>query len=295
MANRHIRAFGIPPLVGYVVLLIGFVGFSFYFFQKAGWAVYIYVLFGLSFIAKFSRRPRNDLLKISFRKKEYRTIRIVENLLTTLPFTLFLAYKLELWAILSLVFLAVLMASGNYQLTPTKTLPTPFFKRPFEFTVGFRKTFYWFGLAYFLTFMSIGVGNFNLGAFAMMLMYFITLSFYSEPEQEFYVWIHSMTSGRFLWHKMKTYAIYSSLLILPIMIALAVIFSENIGVLMGLFFLGHIYVGLVILAKYSAYPSKINIPDGFLIGLSFIFPPILIATIPFFWRKSRHRLNSLFE
>ncbi|MBK7030860.1 MAG: hypothetical protein IPH45_17355 [Bacteroidales bacterium] len=48
------------------------------------------------------------------------------------------------------------------------TIPTPFSKHPFEFAVGFRKTFLAWLFAYFLTIMAISVGNFNLGVFSWL-------------------------------------------------------------------------------------------------------------------------------
>ncbi len=292
MINRHIRAFGVPPWVGYLAVLVAFIGFSLYAFLKTEWAVYIYVILGLSWVAKLSEKRRNDFLKTGFRRKEYHSIRILENAIISLPFCLFLGYEREFWAIGVLLFMAFFLALINYQWTLSKTIPTPFSRRPFEFPVGFRKTFYGFGLAYSLTFIAIWVGNFNLGAFAMMLVFFITLTYYSEPEQEFYVWIHSMSATQFMMYKLKTFFIYSTILIVPIVMALGVAFSESIWILAVLALLGYIYVSLIILAKYGAYPSKINIPDGFLIGLNIVFPPLLLLAIPFFWRKSQRRLKT---
>jgi hypothetical protein len=41
----------------------------------------------------------------------------------------------------------------------------PFYKYPFEFTVGFRTNYFMFFITYFLAIMAIHVDNFNLGIF----------------------------------------------------------------------------------------------------------------------------------
>lgn len=292
MANRHILAFGLPVLLGYILLLVGFVGFSFYLFYKVDYAAYIYLLLGLSFILKFGEVRRNDLLKICFPSSNYKKIRLLENGIGILPFVLFLLFKMEFVAIGILLVAAFLLALIPYTIAVSKTIPTPFFKRPFEFVIGFRKTFYLFGLAYFLTIMAIWVDNFNLGVFGFLLVFLVVMAFYSEVEDEYYVWVHSMNPQAFLWYKIKISLRYTTWLSVPILIGLGVFYSEHIPILLGLLLLGFLYVSVIILGKYGAYPSQISIPDGFLIVMSLFFPPLLLVAIPFFWRKSVRRLNN---
>ena len=76
-------------------------------------------------------------------------------------------------------------------------MPTPFSKNPFEFTTGFRRTLLIFPLAYALTVIAINVDNLNLGIFSILLIFLIVLSFYSKPEEEYYVWVHADTPKSF--------------------------------------------------------------------------------------------------
>jgi len=291
MLDRHIKAFGLPILVGYLLAIVAFIGLSFLIFYKTGYAVYLYIFIGLGSVARLSEIQRNDLLKSSFRKKEYKQIRILENALLAFPFVLILAIKLEFVAIFVLIISASLMALINYRTTFSKTILTPFGKYPFEFTVGFRKIFYLFGLAYFLVFMAVWVDNFNLGAFALMLVFVLIFSFYSVPEQSYFVWIYSKNTKQFLGHKIKILLRYTTWLALPVFIMMSIFFWDKFAVLVLLMLLGYVYVLGIVLAKYGSYPSQINIPDGFLIAMSFFFPPLLLALIPFFLRKSLRQLN----
>ena len=59
--------------------------------------------------------------------------------------------------------------------------------------------------------------------------------------------------------------------------------------------IGFAFLWTVILAKYSAYPNEINIPEGILFALCIYFPPLLIALIPFFYVKSIKKLNLLLK
>ena len=166
--NRRMIDFGLPLLIGYTLLPFIFVLLSNYLFEKTEFANYIYGLFALSLISKLSEPKRNDFLKSIFNKGKYKKLRILENIIYCLPFTLYLTYQKQFVfsAILNLCVIIIMLF--NFSTNLNVTIPTPFSKKPFEFTVGFRKTFYVFPIAYFLTYISISIGNFNLGAFRII-------------------------------------------------------------------------------------------------------------------------------
>ena len=187
------------------------------------------------------------------------------------------------------------MSILNFSNSFNFTIPTPFSKKPFEFPVGFRKTFYIFPLAYFLTYQSILVGNFNLGAASMLLIAIVILTYYSKPENEFYVWAFNLSAKDFLINKIKTGLIYFTILSLPIIISLIIFFPNETTTLIVFLLLGYVYIITIILAKYSAYPNEMNLPEGMLIGMSLMFPPILLGIIPFFYSKSIKHLKPILE
>ena len=293
MLHRKIIGFGIPLLVGYFLIPIAFFLLSKYLFSKTQFAGYLYVLIALSLMVKLSAPKRNDFLRSVFSARDYPGLRMIENFLCSIPFLAFLMYKGHFLFVLGLGILTIFLAFFNFRSTLNFTIPTPFGKEPFEFTVGFRKTFYLFPVAYFLTFMSISVGNLNLGVFSLIAVGLICISYYSKPENEYFVWNFNLSSKDFLWRKIKFSSIYFTLLSLPIVIAISIYFFEDILILMGVLLLCYIYLATVVLAKYSAYPGEMNLPQVILIVISLVFPPIIPGVIAFFYSQSVKILNPL--
>ena len=59
--------------------------------------------------------------------------------------------------------------------------------------------------------------------------------------------------------------------------------------------IGFAFLMLIILAKYAAYPAEMNLPEGIMIALCLIFPPLLLGLIPFFYRKAVNKLTFLLK
>lgn len=293
MTNRTLKDFGLNPIIGYSLLLVSFIGLTIFLFSKTEYAQYILILIALSFASKLSETRRNDFLKFCFSNKVYWKLRLLENILVVLPFITFLIYKQLFTSTIILLLLNLFMALVNFNSTFNYTIPTPFYKKPFEFTIGFRSTFYVIIFAYFLTFMAVSVGNFNLGVFAILLIFIISISFYSKLENEYFIWSFIDTPHWFLVKKIKTALVYSTILILPILVVLGIFFLSKVYTLLIILILGYVYLVTIILAKYSAYPNEINLPQAVLIGISLLFPPILIGIIPFFYLQSLKRLNDI--
>jgi hypothetical protein len=293
MINRKMIDFGIPLLIGYILLPFVFILLSNYLFEKTEFANYVYGLIAISFVSKLSEPKRNDFLKSVFNKDKYRKLRAIENLIYCLPFTLFLIYKNQFAFSVILNLFVIIITLFNFSTNLNVTIPTPFSKNPFEFTVGFRKTFYVFPIAYFLTYISVSVGNFNLGIFSMLLIGITCFSYYSKIENEYFVWNYNLSSKEFLLKKTKTCLIYFSLLSLPIIITLAVCFFNEIDILIVFFLLCYAYLTTIIFAKYSSFPNEMNMSQGILIATSFMFPPILLISIPLFYSQSIKKLNAI--
>jgi len=289
---------GSRPIVGYFLalfMLFVFVGISILlFYSKLTFALYIYAFVSLFFTLKLSEIRRNDFLKFCFGNEQYRKVRILENLIVALPFVIFLVYKQYFYLTIILVAITILIALLSFKATYNVTIPTPFFRKPFEFTVGFRNSFFMFFIAYGLAIISVKVDNFNLGVFALGLIFLTTLGYYLKPENEYYVWSYSRTPVKFLFTKIKTALLFSFCLCLPVLILLSIFYFEHIGVLLACTFLGFLYLTTVILAKYSAYPEEIGIVQAifFTIGL---FPPMLIVIIPLFANQSVNKLKKFLK
>jgi hypothetical protein len=295
MVNRKFKAAGIEPLFAYLILTFGFIALSVFLFYKTPFAVYIYLLSAVVLISNLSETRRNEFLKLCFGDNKLKGIRITENLVAVIPFLIFLVCKQLLLPALILIILSVLLALVNFRTTINFVIPTPFYKKPFEFTVGFRNSFYLVAAAYALTIIAIAADNFNLGIFAMLLVFAITLTFYTKPENEYYVWAYSLNAKKFLLEKIKTATLFSAVLVFPIAVMLGVFFSQSIVLLLVFYLAGLAFLIYMIVSKYATYPAELNITQAIILVVCIGFPPLLIFMIPYFFRKSENRLTSLLQ
>ena len=295
MANRKIIEIGFNPLLGYLLCLLALAAISEYVFRKSEFAGYAVLLIAFSLLLRLSEKKRIEFLKVVFGDKKFRSIRIVENILLIIPFSILLLYHKAFLEAVLLLLSCPLLAFNSFNINYNFSLPTPFYKNPYEFTTGFRKTFYIFPLAYILTYLAISVNNFNLGIFALLFVFLVTLTFHIKPENEYFVWSYSTKPSKFLFKKIKTATIYSTLLVLPIILSMVCFFPVYTKSIIMFSLIGFAFLWTVILAKYSAYPNEINIPEGILFALCIYFPPLLIALIPFFYVKSIKKLNLLLK
>lgn len=290
MTNRKLTDFGLEPAFGYLLTLVSFAGLSLFLFYQTEFAQYIYILISLALTSTLSETGRNDFLKLCFKNKYYKFVRIIENLIFTLPFVSFLIYKQILIGSLLLTIIGLVLSLSSFKTSLNYTIPTPFFKKPFEFTVGFRNTFYIFIIAYILTFIAIYVDNFNLGIFSLLLVFLVSLGFYTKPENE-YFWSFALTPQKFIIEKVKTALVYTSLLSFPVILTLCVFYFDNINAVIAFFLVGCLFLITTISAKYAAYPNEMNLPEGIIIAISISFPPFLLVFAPYFYIKATNKLK----
>ncbi|AWL08845.1 hypothetical protein HME7025_00976 [Aquirufa nivalisilvae] len=295
LSNRHLRDAGIHPLLAYVGLTALFLGLSVYLFQSTEFAPYIYLLFALSLIGNLSEKRRTEFLRICFGDSSMKKIRICENVVASLPFLAFLLYQ-QLFAYMALLLaLVILLALSQFKTVLAWTLWTPFSKRPFEFTVGFRNTFYLYILAYGLAVVAVFQDNFNMGIFALLIVFITCLFYHSKAENEYYVWSFHLKPRAFLLRKIKTALMYSSLLALPIALLLSFFFYPNIGIILLFIGLAWAFLISMIVSKYSEYPNEIYLTPSIFLAICLWFPPFLLIFIPYFFKKSEHRISRLLK
>ena len=293
MINRKFRKAGINPVPGYFLGLLIFCLFSEFIFSKTIFANYIFILICLYFELKLSEKNRNDFLLSTFGNNKKNKIRIIENLLLCLPFAIVLAYKQAYSEALILLIFSTLIATLSFKLNLHITIPTPFSRNQFEFSVGFRKSFFIILTGYTLTVIAITADNLNLGIFSMMLIFLTVPSYYTKPEQEYYVWMHAKKPQAFLKNKIRIASRYGSLLAVPQFLCLIFWYTEDYKPITLFFLIGIFFLWMIILAKYAAYPEEINIPEGIIIAMCIFFPPLLLAVIPFFYQKAINKLKIL--
>jgi hypothetical protein len=291
--NRKFRDAGIYPWVAYILLAVVFTVFSIYLFYKTEYAAYVYVSIALTLTGKLSEIRRNDFLRLCFGDSKKKHLRVAENMIVLLPFIVFLLFSKGFVFAIILFILGIMLALINFRTSLNITIPTPFSKRPFEFPAGFRNTWYIVLPSYALTIPAVIVGNFNLGIFALLLVFAITLTYYFRPEPPYFVWIFGMNARMFLIEKIKTATLYAGLLVLPVVIVLGIFFPQYIMILLAFCLLGFAYLTCTIVSKYAAYPDELSIAQGVLLALCIWLPPLLIVMIPFLFRKSQIRLSHL--
>ena len=293
LSNRKIKEAGLNPLLGYIFGLTAFVLLSEYIFYKTEFAKYLVILACLSFQFRLSEKDRTDFLLSTYGDKLKNKIRVLENLIISTPFVFILVYKSLFPEAIILLLCSITVTLFSFHSNFNLTIPTPFSKNPFEFSVGFRKTFLLFPLTYVLTAISINVINFNLGVFSMLLMFLVTLSYYSKPEKEFYVWVHADTPKSFLMKKMIIATKNSTLLTIPISLGLLIFYPTEYNLILLFLFIGILFLWTMVLAKYSAYPSEISLPEGIIIAFALSFPPLILLVIPYFYTKSIKNLRRI--
>lgn len=295
LISRYLADSGINPVLLCLIILISFVMLSQYLISKTTYAHYAYALVPVILASGLSSVERNIFLRSCFSDHQYNGIRLIENSLVALPFVIMLAVNLRftgaLIAILFSSLLSVIRVSPRYHVV----IPTPFYRFPFEFLVGFRKAFPMIVIAYIFAGIAIAVANFNLGVFSLILLLLICLSFYMEPESKFYVWCYSMTSTEFILSKLKVLIIYMSMLTFPVLIALVVAFSDRYMGLLAVQVVGYISACAALLAKYSWFPRRLPLPHLIIFTIAVIFVPSVIVLIPYYYFKSRSALKEILK
>jgi hypothetical protein len=295
MMKRLFSEVRINPLFGIISSIILFVFISILLFEKTTYANYIYCFISISLTSKLSEVNRTTFLKICFDKVNYYQLRIVENSLASLPFVFFLTYKFHLSSALLLLITSIVLAFVNFENKLNFTLITPFKKNPYEFIIGFRRAFILIIAAYSLAVIAVQVDNFNLGIFALGFLLMLCVQFYGIDENEFYVWVHARSSAEFLKYKLKFSFLHSIILSAPLIVFLLLFFPSKALAIMVVFILGQIVSLLSILAKYSKYPQKVDLPMSLLIAMSIMLFPTLLILIPYLFKKAICNLKVILQ
>lgn len=293
--NRSFVEFGIPVFIGYLIILGGFFIGTEKLFQQVDYANLIYIVLYAGLTLQLSNFDRNRFLQLCFSQEKYFKLRLIENYVLALPFVAFLIYKQNYLVITFILVLAAILSFIKFDAVFQKTIPTPFSKKPFEFAIGFRKTFYVFAIVFFVLIKAIDVSNLNLGIFSIVACFAIIFSYYSFPENSYYVWNFGLTPKEFLWNKIRISLQYSSYLVVPFVAILCFFFFKEFESILIFTFLGYLFTIAGVLAKYSAYPEKMNVVQGVFLAFSLYFPPLLVVVIPIFYFQAIKNLKRILK
>lgn len=293
--NRHFQDSGLKPMLAWTLLSGGFVGISALLFMKSEYASLIYVPMGLAAIGNLSALRRSEFLMLCFGDQNFRKIRLTENLLAAIPFIAVLCFNQSYAEAGVMVVVSGSMALWQFRSTMSLTIPTPFGKNPFEFVVGIRNTWYLIPGCYLLSGVALYSENFNVGMGSILLLFAIQLSYYTKPENEFYVWFFQASPRKFLLGKIKTAILHSSLLALPAALITCFAFPNYIHFIVLIFPLGWSFLTFMIVSKYVTFPDDLNITQGIMLVICVWFPPLLLVLIPYLFRKAEDRLSYLLK
>lgn len=291
LLSRHIRATGLPVWLAFL-LLFGLCYFAYYaLVQYPLFGCYALLLGNFQALFLLTEKNRNDFLKNTYSKRDFHKIRIVENGLLTLPSFVILFLHSQWRYVLLLVTLAVVFAFLTFR-TFGKSIPTPFAKKPFEFIIGFRRSYLLLLVLYLLAGIGFYVANSNLVLFCVVCIALTCVFYYQFPEPIFYLWNHHHTPTVFLMRKFKRGILQCLLLVLPFLFLYVVIFPSDLFnaciVLGGILLL----LPFAITLKYAAYPREINFPEVFALVLCFSFYPLILALLPFYYIKAINNLKN---
>jgi len=284
--NRYWREVGVAPWVGYLVSGGLFLSISAELFSRTGFAPYLYASLAVFTLSLFNDRQRTSFLRQLFLQKSYYQLRLVENTLVSIPFLSVLMFYGDHLVAFVLLALTLLLARIPDIWKSDWVMPTPFGKKPFEFARGFRASWPLFLLIFLLLLQGVVIGNEELALFSVGCVFLVAMGYYQPPEPVFWVWLFRMRPAAFLQHKLRTGLVQASVLAaLPALLVLFA-FPGYWQWLVLVFLAGYLFLALLILGKYAAYPAPISMPQAILFALCIWFPPALLVMLPFFYRKA---------
>ena len=292
LLNRRFKVLGFEPWFAYVLLLSTLATITHQSFERFSFAPFVMVGVCMFLQMKLGEPNRNDFLKTCYSTIKFRRIRLIENAFLAIPFLVeFIIY--QKWVALELLLVGTFfLALINVKITHQKTLPTPFSKQPFEFSVGFRSALLLLIACYILMGIALFVDNFNLGMFSILSLFVVCMGFYTQPEDEFYVWIHHQSTSMFLFSKVKNALMNVGLLSTPLILILLGFYPKYGGYLAIFVLIAFAFITAVVLAKYAAYPNEIQLIQAFFLGFSVLAPFLLLFFIPLFYNQATNRLKS---
>ncbi|MCH7400250.1 hypothetical protein ACFOUP_07160 [Belliella kenyensis] len=221
---------------------------------------------------------------------------ILENFIVSVPFLLALFLNGYRLACLVVILISVLVALLTAKFRPTRSFPTPFFNYPFEFQIGYRQHFFLILFSYLFVVFSNQEIRQEVEWVVFLGIFALISTFYSEKiEDTSYIMLSKRSPRSFLLRKLGVSIFLTNMLILPLCSILIWSNFINLKDIIWVYFSGLLFLCFVILAKYIAFPNKINISQGAFIGLSVVLIPISIFTFPVFYFQAEKNLSRLMK
>lgn len=291
---RMIRGQGVHPLIA-AGLMVGILYALWANMERAEVIPYGIAALGVYFLGLGQDREYWRFLALQFKNGQIIKIGLLRAVLILSPFLLILLLKNQIIPAALMMGLSIPMAFGQGIKASLGTIPSPFSRRPFEFTAGFRQSFWVWILSALILIIAIYVENENLGLFAIALPFLAIISYYSRPEEKEFVWIHGMSPRKFLLHKAAICFRYSfgSTVLLALIHLMA--FPAQAHLAAGVFISGLLISQVAMLSKYAVFPSSFNLLQGITVTMTFFFPPLSLLIIPMLYLRSIRSLKHLLQ
>ncbi|MEM8897660.1 MAG: hypothetical protein AAGC85_06125 [Bacteroidota bacterium] len=291
--RRKVQSIGFSPIVAYVGITLIAVICSILILDKFHFAGWIYACLSLFLIGKLSSKARNSFLKLQFPSSSYYVLRVVENMLAAIFPLVMLGLFYQVFPAVFLLIGMIGLAFIRFDSGISLNFPTPFFKHPYEFIVGFRQYIWLILASYFLAYQGVRVENFTLIVIAYFFLILSIPNFLSEIEKPFHVWIYDKNPRAFLLYKLWIGLIYSSFLSLPLGLVTTLSFTDQLLTLFCLQMIIYLNLASVILVKYARFPQKADVFFSIMVGLGMAFPPFLLFIYFYFGPKAFKNLSQL--
>jgi hypothetical protein len=293
--RRHIEDAGLNITLALILALISFTGLSVILFSQYLYAEYLFIIIPIFLAIRLGEIKRIEFIKICYGNRKFHLIRFFENSFVSIPFLVVLLINQSYWLSMILVLIISVFTLFKQKSNFHFIVPTPFQKFPFEFIVGFRKTFIAIGMIYALTIISIKFDNYNLGLLSLGLSLLCSLSYYSFMEDEVYVWSYKENPRSFLFKKIRVAVFCNSLLYFPLIGLLLFSFYENILQILILHVSGVFFIMVVIFMKYSAFPKQVGLKESIVLAVTLYFPPVVFITFLYFYFRSLRSLSKVLK
>ena len=286
LLNRRLRAFGLPVGVSYVLAALLFCGLGSLLFARTALAPYAVVAAAWSAVYGLGERTRNDFLRLVFPGRAYWRIRLLENTVVLLPFTLLLLWYGS-WA-LTLVqgLVGLAMVAHVHRRVGGRALPTPFGRFNYQAAVGLRRSWWVLAGAVFLLGKGVQVGNVELSYFAVAACAFAVAWWHQDPEPGYYVWVHARSPRAFLLHQWGRVLLAGGLTVLPLLVVIGYRFPGQAGWLL----LTAAYLAVQwtfwITLKYAYYPQPVGVLPSFVVAFGILLPPLLLGLLPYYYHRA---------
>jgi hypothetical protein len=232
-----------------------------------------------------------EFLDTNIGKGKIILIRLIRNLLLALPFVISMLYFGKVLHTLALIVIAMI---GAYWLTPKlkpMIISTPFRKYPFEFIIGFRRYFWIWLLLIPTIYLSYTYQNDAIAIFVFAVILLVQLQFFSYQEPTWYIWNEAKSPTEFLFFKIKIGMICNFISITIPTLILFIVLPNSFLLIVSIWAFSFVLCAFSILNKYAYIPNQLAALQGFLFTLNLIFPPLLLFSIPYLFKKAEQNLK----